>query len=169
MEKILVPLDGSELAEKVLPYAKELATRLSGIIFLIRVVPSARQLAAAGIAGAGGIDGVSTVAIEAMDEAIALQMEEARVYLGREAWKLQWDGISAVWEVRQGSPAEEILEYAKATQIDLIAISSHGRSGLGRLVFGSVSDQVIRESGIPVLVIKHPKKDGESGSEGEEK
>ena len=161
-------MDGSELAEDVLPYAKELATRLSGTIFLVRVVSSAQQLAVACITGAGVIDGVSTVAIEAMEEAIALQMEEARVYLGREAWKLQWDGISAVWEVRQGSPAEEIIEYAKANGIDLIAISSHGRSGLGRLVFGSVSDQVIRESGVPVMVIKHPKRDGESGSESEE-
>lgn len=165
MQRILVPLDGSPLAEAVLPHAKELASRLSATIYLVRVVPMARQLAAASFAGSGGIEGVSALDIKAIDEAVALQMRDARTYLEEQAGKLRAEGLKVEWEVRQGTAAEEIVQCAQASNIDLIAISSHGRSGLGRLVFGSVCDRVMRVAGIPLLVIKPSSKDIPSGDD----
>ena len=159
MQRFLVPLDGSELAETALPYARELASQFSGTIYLVRVVLLPGQLAAASLGGSGGIDGMSALDIKAIDEAVALQMEDASSYLEEQAQKLQNAGLKVEWEVRQGTPAEEIVQSAQAKEIDLIAISSHGRSGLGRLVFGSVCDRVMRDSGIPVLVLKSSKKD----------
>ena len=168
MQRILIPLDGSQLAEAVLPYAKELALRLSGTIHLVRVVPLARQLAAASFAGSGGINGMSALDTKAIDEAVALQMQEARTYLEEQAQKLQSEGLAVEWEVRQGIAAEEIIQCVHTSNIDLIAISSHGRSGLGRLVFGSVCDRVLRDAGIPLLVIKPPKKGEASRSDDRE-
>ena len=160
MEHILVPLDGSPLAEEALPHAKKLASSFSGTIFVVRVVPSAHQLAAASFAGAAGMQGVPPVDIASMDKVVELQIEEARAYLAEVTGKIQSEGISAEWEVREGAAAEAIIACAREKGIDAIVISSHGRSGLGRLVFGSVADRVIRDSGIPVVVIKPPKGEG---------
>ena len=169
MQRILVPLDGSQLAEAILPHAKELGLRLSATIYLVRVVPLARQLAAVGLGGSGGIDGLPSLDIKAIEEAVAIQMQDARTYLEVQAGKLQDEGLVVEWDVRQGAAAEEIVQYAQANNIDLIAISSHGRSGLGRLIFGSVCDRVMRDAGIPVLMVKSPKKERKSGSaDGEE-
>ena len=165
MQRILVPLDGSALAEAALPQATDLASRLSGSIFLVRAVPLARQRATAILAGSGGMEAMSTVDVAAIDEALELQTQEARTYLEEEAGALKEKGIAVEWEVRQGVPADEIIACAQENNIDLIAISSHGRSGIGRLVFGSVCDRVMREAGIPVLVIK-PGSDQDAGDGG---
>lgn len=154
MQSFLVPLDGSDLAKEALPYAKNLASRLSGAIHLIRVVTVSRQLAAAGMAGSGGIDAMSTVDMEAIDEAIEAEVKEARSYLTELSRQLEAEGLKVQWEVRQGVAADEIIECARENGIDVIVITTHGRSGFARLVFGSVSDRVIREAGIPVMVVK---------------
>ena len=164
MRRILVPLDGSELSEAALPHAKELASRLSSSIHLVRVVPLARQLAASSFAGSGGIDGMPGLDVKAIDEAVEARLQEAIVYIEEQGKKLQQEGISVEWEVRQGAAAEEILESVQNNDIDLIAISTHGRSGLGRLVFGSVFDSVMRDAGIPVMVIKPPKTEASGGT-----
>ncbi|MBI4200817.1 MAG: universal stress protein [Chloroflexi bacterium] len=164
MQRILVPLDGSPLAEAILPYVEELASRLSASVHLVRVVPLARQLATAGMVGSGGIDGISGSDIRAIDEAVAAQMQEARTYLEQQASRLQSRGIKVQWEVRQGGAAEAVIKCALEKNSDLIAISTHGRTGLGRLVFGSVFDRVLRDAGIPVLVVKPTHKGGASAS-----
>ena len=95
--------------------------------------------------------------VKAIDEAVEAHLQEAMAYIEEQGKKLQQEGLTVEWEVRQGAAAEEILEYARNKDIDLIAISTHGRSGLGRLGFGSVFDSVMRDAGIPVMVIKPPK------------
>ncbi len=158
MQKILVPLDGSDLAEAALPRAIELAKPFSATLHLVRVVPLARQMAASSLAGAtGGMDGMSAADIEAIEDAVALQTQEAESYLDEQAQSLRGQGFTVETGTRQGSAADEIIEYAHSNDIDMIAISSHGRSGLGRLVMGSVCDKVMREAGVPVLVIKPSK------------
>ena len=157
MERILVPLDGSPLAEEALSHAKRLAAGFSGTIFLVRVVPTAQQLAAASFASASGMQGVPPIDIDSMDKVVALQIDEARAYLTEVARKMQSEGVHAEWEVREGAAPDVIIETAREKRIDAIVISSHGRSGFGRLVFGSVADRVIRDSGIPVMVIKPAK------------
>lgn len=136
MKSILVPLDGFPLSEAVLPHAKEMALGLSADIHLLRVVS------------------VTAPDREAFEEAVRLQSREAGDYLESQAEKLKASGLDVDWSVREGNAADEILQHIEENQFDLVAISTHGRSGLGRMVLGSVFDKVMREAGIPVLVIK---------------
>lgn len=151
--RYLVPLDGSPLAEQALSYAQQWVARNDSSLFLVRVVTIARQLAAASMSGPGGID-TMPLSMEAVNAAIDLENKESQEYLTKKGQELRKAGFKVEWEVRQGIPADEIIAAARAHNIDVIVITTHGRSGLGRVVFGSVADRVIRESGIPVLVIR---------------
>jgi nucleotide-binding universal stress UspA family protein len=136
-KRMLVPLDGSELAEVVFTYAKELAGRLDLDLTLLHVcVPGERELAS-----------MHRVYVERAAEIIGRQSEEVQRQTGIESG-------GRVLEVRaelaEGHPAEEILRYADENDIDLILIASHGRSGVRRWAMGSVADKVLRSSKIPV-------------------
>lgn len=146
--RILVPLDGSPLAEVALPHAAAVARRFEASITLIQVVsitPVATSVSP--LAGSG------TEAILAM-EALEASEEAARDYLGQVAKRPELEGIPVQVEVARGSPAQEIIRRAHQGDIDLIVMSTHGRSGLVRLVFGSVADQVLRQAGVPILLIR---------------
>jgi nucleotide-binding universal stress UspA family protein len=151
LQKYLVPLDGSLLAEHAIPLAAERAKRLDGSLVLVRVVNPVKPFATAA-AGTPGMEPVTPVEVEALTAAIEAEERDARAYLQRKAEELSRDGFRVSWEVRSGQPAEEIIAAAKTNGVDVIVISTHGRSGLGRLVFGSVADQVIRAGAVPVLV-----------------
>jgi nucleotide-binding universal stress UspA family protein len=149
--RILVPHDGSAFAEQVLPHATELAERFGAEIHLLEVIaPPNPALYANDLDSGAGAE----VVTEALEEA----QEELRVR-GRErltavAKQLTEQGISAVWKVTDGDPAREIMAYEQEQDIDLVAMTSHGRTGLARAVLGSVTDTVLREGGRPVLVIR---------------
>jgi nucleotide-binding universal stress UspA family protein len=81
-------------------------------------------------------------------------MRYAEEYLPPIAAELRGRGIDADWEVRHGSPATTILAVAKSWGADLIAMSTHGRSGLGRLLFGSVAEHVLRHADVPVFLMR---------------
>jgi nucleotide-binding universal stress UspA family protein len=81
-------------------------------------------------------------------------LKGARAYLGKLAAPLRKRGIEVETVAVPGRPGEAILDYANTNSISLIAIATHGRGGLRRAVFGSVADQVLRRSGLPVLVIR---------------
>ncbi len=142
LSTITVPLDGSELAESVLPYAEELAKRLSLQMNLLRAVSLAPLAYYAG-------DGppVNTLPIEEELEA------EATTYLEQVSAGLVSRGVANSYAVVKGSPALAIVDYVKDIQNNLVTICTHGRSGLGRLLIGSVADTIIRSSGVPVLAI----------------
>jgi nucleotide-binding universal stress UspA family protein len=142
MISILVPLDGSELAEEVLPSVEDLASRLHAEVYLVQVVEP--RLAS----GAIGIE--TTLALPRSDEVTA----EAERYLSgiAEAWAAK--GFDVKWEVLHGSPARSIATFARAKKSSMIAMSTHGRSGLSQLVFGSVANQVLREAGVPVMMVR---------------
>jgi nucleotide-binding universal stress UspA family protein len=143
-EKILVCLDGSKLAEQVLPYAAEEAIRFDGRLILFRVVaPITATSAAAGIAA------------EAIVESQAQAQKEATSYLESVAQNLLDErGLKVDYLVMEGLAAETIVDFADNNQIGLIAIATHGEGGLKRLVFGSVADYVLRNSNLPMLVVK---------------
>lgn len=147
IRRILVPLDGSRLAEGVLPHVKELSTRLHAEVCFLEVLET--HVPSLMVSG-----GDPTVAVEALEEQMAIARAKANDYLSQLAHAWQGDSIDAKWSLVEGVPAEKIVEFAHANRVDLIAMSTHGRSGLGRLVFGSVADQVLREAGTPVLLIK---------------
>jgi nucleotide-binding universal stress UspA family protein len=150
-EKILVCLDGSRLAEQILPYATEQAIRFKSKVVLLQafIIPSAIAAAGAQAAPAASTDIIQ-------EEANKLEAE-AKVYLEEIAKPLREKGLDVECVTLQGTAGEVIIDYAHNEAVDLIALATHGHSGLGRVIFGSVADHVLRESGLPILLIK-PKK-----------
>ncbi len=142
-KKILVCLDGSKLAEQIIPHAVEVAATHKAKLILFRVMPLP-------VAVAPGAPGVPIEAPMTPEEEA-----EAKNYLLGVAGPLAEKGIRAEVVVQQGASAgKEIVEFAKEKSVDLIALATHGRSGLGRAVFGSVADFVLRESGLPILLVR---------------
>jgi len=148
-KKILVCLDGSELAEQILPYAVEEALHFQSKLVLFQVVPEP-------VAFSPGIPGAASVPIrtDTMLEEAKKALNEARDYLEDIATPLRKKGIQVEAVSILGGAGEAILSYAEGNNINLITIATHGRSGLRRGVFGSVADYVLRESGLPILVIR---------------
>ena len=142
---IIVPLDGSEAAENVLPTVAEMAKKLSIEVLLCRVyhIP---------YTAFGADEGF--VALE-YDKLIAGVRDEANEYLEKKAVELRGLGVKNVtWLSKEGFAADEIIALGRETPDALIAMSSHGRSGVTRLVLGSVTETVVRHTGDPVLVIR---------------
>jgi len=142
---IIVPLDGSHLAEQVLPHVVHLATQLQSSVVLLRTYtpPTAGYFMAAGS---------SHPDMAALGEKIK---QEAGGYLETKAAELKAEGLSKISShIVEGHGPEEIIELARRNADSLIALASHGRSGFGRWVLGSVAERVVSYSGIPVLVIR---------------
>lgn len=153
--KILVPLDGSDLAEAVLPYVAELAKKFGSRVVLLQVVePLEKVIAETMPATIEPTAGAATVGIEIAEEQVEAEHELAERYLSAEMSKLQAEGLNVSSAIVEGNVADEIIRYANENGIDLIAMSTHGRGGLGRLVFGSVSDAVLRSAACPLLLIR---------------
>ncbi len=144
ISRILLPLDGSEAGEAAITRVKELKTRLEAEVTLLEVVPSGRHLRTI-----GGLDHILYPEPE-----IETFKAEAKDYLDKVYKRLQRGKGELKVEIRTGEVAKEILNYAKKTRASLIAISSHGHSGMTKWVFGSTAQKVILDSPIPVLVVK---------------
>lgn len=145
-KRILVPLDGSSLAEQALPLASRLARTTGGTVLLVRVVSALQEF---------GLYTPETTpyVLDMLDE----ELTQATEYLTKVATSKQLEGISTRIAVSSGSIASHILDVARDEQIDLIVMSSHGYSGFKRWALGSVAQKVIRHSPIPVLLMR---KDG---------
>ena len=148
IRRILVTLDGSQLAEDVLPHVEDLARRLAAEVYLLQVI----SLSSAVMAADSGIGAGANA--ELVSELLKSETQVAESYLSALASEWRTRGLSVKWEVIRGEPASGIVDFAQSHDIDLIAMSTHGRSGLSRLISGSVAEQVIREAGRPVLVIR---------------
>lgn len=142
LSKILVPLDGSGLAETALPYVEALARDLSLDVILARVLKLSGLYAPY-----SGPPYVDSGPIEAEIE------REAVEYLKEVASLLEAKGLNASYKLLRGATAKAITELARETPQDIIALTTHGRSGLTRWVLGSVAEALVRASGDPVLVI----------------
>ncbi len=146
-KKILVPLDGSELAECVLPHVETLVKgcQVSEVKF-IRVVEPFRPPAA----------GEYIFPPEQAQRVEAEMKAGAEKYLAEVAQRVNYGDLKPRWEVARGNPAEAIAEAAAKSGADLIVIATHGRSGPSRWVWGSVADRVLRSSCTPVLMVRAP-------------
>ena len=146
-EKILVPLDGSELAECVLPHVKAIAagngTRKVVLLRIVEPLP-------AGTPPAVDFEVVRKAGVKAAEE-----------YLARIKARLSKEGLNVEAEVLTGRPAETITDFVQREKVDLIALATHGRSGVSRWMFGSVADRLVRSLSVPVLLIRP--KGSESG------
>ena len=147
-QRVLVPLDGSELAEGVLPHVEMLATTCGAkevvLVSVTERVPGFRVLD----------DSSQPLGGRLVPEAVGKEEKQAQKYLGKIAKTLEAKGIKVSTEVLMGKPAEEIVICANRMNCDLIIMASHGRSGLSRWAHGSVADRVFKAATVPILMIK---------------
>jgi nucleotide-binding universal stress UspA family protein len=142
VKKILVPLDGSKTGETIIECAEVLAGALGAELILFQVLEPLRIVA-----------GFETVAPHSIPEGEESIKASARAYLNGVEQPLREKGIKTSTAIVWGSAAERIIEYAEA-KTDLVTISSHGRSGVGRWVLGSVTEKVLQVGDKPVLVAR---------------
>jgi nucleotide-binding universal stress UspA family protein len=140
-KRVVVPLDGSPLAEGMLRFVVDIAGPLDLEVVLLRVIRVLRPPMTE-TAGATLLDSTEYSATDALE------------YLAPLAAALRRRGIRVSTQVRRGEPVEEIVDCARETDADLIAMTTHGRSGLGRWLFGSVAEAVLREAEIPVFLMR---------------
>lgn len=146
-KKILVPLDGSELAEKALPPAMALAAAVSSKVLLLRIVTGRSPIP----------EGLTPVGVEndALLDAAALQERtEAEAYLQHVFSTHENQHLFFDVQTTEGDVADAIVTYADTHDVDLIVISSHGRSGIGRWLHGSVAEKVLRGANCATLIIR---------------
>ena len=139
-EKVLLPLDGSKLAECVLPHLRGLVTGgLISEIILLNVV----DIPSAWIA-----QGFDFMAVR------KFQVDNAEKYLADIQSQVSFKGVKIETEVMEGEAAHMISEYANNNGVNLIIIATHGYTGMKRLVFGSVALRVLHDAHVPVLLIR---------------
>ena len=136
IKRILVPLDGSQCAETVLPKVEKLAVDLKVGICLLRV------------AYAHSFPGADPTDVEVK------VVREAEDYLKTVEERLKAKGLKVDSHVRYGNDAEEILDHAAMKDIDMVAMSTHGRSGVGRWLLGSVAEKILRHSPKPIFLVR---------------
>jgi nucleotide-binding universal stress UspA family protein len=149
-KKILVPLDGSKLAESVLSHVESLAICLpEAEVMLVSVTER--------VTGFRAVDDYSQPLGERLvPEAVGKEERAARKYLDRIGKKLEEKGIKVLTEVLMGKPADEITLFATNEGCDLIVMASHGRSGPSRWTHGSVAEKVFRSNCAPILMVRAP-------------
>ncbi len=139
--KILVPLDGSALAERAIVQAEEIAKAAGAALLLVQVVQAPL--------------GKTPEAGQAEEEqAFRETAAQARAYLGMVTTRVSSAGVRTRFVVLEGSPASGILAFAHDEDVDIIVMSTHGRSGISKMVMGSVAEKVMLTTKRPVLLVK---------------
>ncbi len=140
---ILVPLDGSKRAETILPYVEELAVlRKSTVVFLQVIEPSSTMVTP--------YDMVPYYDAEMAERWI----NEAKTYLAGKQGEFRVKGITTKGYVEQGPVVRTVLDVAEREGADLIAMASHGRTGLGRVFYGSVAAGILHQADRPLLLVR---------------
>ena len=170
---VLVTLDGSPLSEAVLPVVADLVAGTTAVVTLLTVgeVPSATTkgpietvqpfIFLASSAPAVRFAGEAPKYAETKTQAIERREEELAAYLEQKAEPLRKLGVEVNTIVQFGNPAERIVSYARRPEIDLIAMATHGRTGLRNVIFGSVAGRVLYSGVRPVLLVRPGKLDDE--------
>jgi nucleotide-binding universal stress UspA family protein len=148
-QRILVPLDGSDGSERAIPVAARIAHASGGSLVFIRVVPAPAEVGTFG-AGARG-----TIAMKPEIEASEKELANAASYLAAiiAAYADELAGIETAMDVAAGAASPIIFSTAHNEHVDLVVMCSHGETGLKRWVLGSVAQQAVRRSPVPVLVL----------------
>jgi len=147
-EKMLVPLDGSEEKEVIIPYIKELASRLNTEVILFRVVEQEYKFYE-------GADDFSHIPFS--EKEMQPIRVNAKRYLEEVGSTLKDKRITLRYEVRVGSPAREIVKFAEEIGVDIVAMSTSARSGISHYASGSIVDKVVHDGNTPVFLVRIPK------------
>jgi nucleotide-binding universal stress UspA family protein len=141
-QKILVPLDGSKRAEMIRPHVRELASRFQATVILIMVVEPTYA------------DGIAETYISISEKVFKEKFRDAESYLGKIASKFRDKGIDCKAVVAHGPVVGCIIEAAKNEDVDLIAMTSHGRGGLSRIFYGSVAAGILNRVDRPLFIAR---------------
>ncbi|MBX5490357.1 MAG: universal stress protein [Chloroflexi bacterium] len=154
--KMLVPLDGSELAESVLPYVEAIGKALGWSAVLLHVIEGEPGRPPPPDALTGAVADYQTEPAAEREARLRVQAEEAAAYdaLGRVAARLEATGVPAEREVGLGTPRDVIAGRAHSDDIALVVMASHGRTGLAHLFRGSVAAGVVEDAPRPTLVVR---------------
>ncbi len=142
-QTILVPLDGSPRAERILPHVEELAAKFASRVILLQVIEPAVIM----------VSPYDIAPYNAVDE-MQRQIAEAQSYLDGIESRLRDKGVQVKHCIEQGPVTPGILAVAEREQADLIAMASHGRSGLSRVFYGSVAAGILHRADRPLLLIR---------------
>ena len=145
IDQILVPLDGSDIGQAALDYIELVAKETGAAITLIQVISTPNSME------------TSLLGNATWDSFSKEMREAASNYLGSLVEELKGHGITAKYDIPIGNPAAEIIEYARKYKFDLIAMSTHGRTGLARWVLGSIADKVLHGAGMPMWLVRPSK------------
>lgn len=155
VSRVIVPVDGSAMAEQALEYALPLVQAFGASLTVLRIVGgregSVRTLALAGSQPGAMMDPAT---VEMITEEAEEGEHEAQRYVEALAARLAERGVKVESLVREGSPVAGILEETKRVPGTMLALTTHGRTGLNRLLFGSVAEAVVKRSPGPVLVVR---------------
>lgn len=147
-KRVLIPVDGSDLAESIVPFILQIAGPLDLDVILLRVNPPIPPIAFEG-----------TRYFEVDD--IEARREEAQLYLDRLGVSMRSAGIRVHTRVRRGDPVQEILAATGEEGADLIAMTTHGRTGPARLLWGSVAEGVLRNAPVPIFLLRQTDRETE--------
>ncbi|ELZ91307.1 universal stress protein UspA-like protein [Haloferax mucosum ATCC BAA-1512] len=136
-DNILLPVDGSPAAEESIPHVFGLAEQYDATVHVLFVVNTNRDTV--GVIGGTVLDALEQEGQQVVDEVVERGNER---------------GIEVVGDVIRGSPHEAIIEYAEDNDIDVIVMATHGRTGVERVLLGSVTERVVRTSPVPVLTVR---------------
>ncbi len=164
MHRILIPLDGSDFSRQILPHVREFFGPVDNELVLLRVAPHPSGNIGLPPRPYSPDVGVPTFeserdlvlathpvfASQELDTVRAAILDELQV----EALPLENAGYTISTYARFGEPAHEIVAFVETENIHLVAVTTHGRSGLGRLIFGSVAEWVVRHASVPVMVLR---------------
>jgi nucleotide-binding universal stress UspA family protein len=154
-KRIMVPLDGSELAECVLPHV-ESAVRgcnIPDVLFVRAVEP---VLLSVGVTSDFGTVYTEVDAKKDREKIDQHNKDEAKTYLDDMIKRQKYENANLKAVVLFGKAAENLAEYAGKNAVDLIIIATHGRSGISRWLWGSTADRILRSSCVPVLMVRAP-------------
>jgi nucleotide-binding universal stress UspA family protein len=154
-KKIMVPLDGSELAECVLPHVDALARGCDvADVVLVRVAEP--SFVPTGAYSDGGMTVAAPDMVRIREEERQVVRQNAEQYLDRIVKSPSFANIRIRREVLEGPVAETLADYAEKNGVDLIVICTHGRTGVRRWVWGSVADRMLRAACVPVFMVRPP-------------
>jgi nucleotide-binding universal stress UspA family protein len=144
LKKMLIPLDGSPEGDTVIPYVAELAGRLKAEVTLLQVLPIGYQVIATG-------DYIAYT-----DRQIESDKASAKKYLGNaETWlKKNNVDVKTIIKLKNGNAAEEIIAFADEIKADVVIMATHGRSGVGRWVLGSIAERVLHDGNTPIMLVR---------------
>lgn len=138
-DSVLIPTDGSPGAEAAIGHGVNIAEKYGATVHALYIID------------AGDPSGSSTEQLENLETELQEQGEESAETVTAQA---ALEGVDAVREISSGAPRKAILAYADDADIDLIVMGSHGKTGLSRVLLGSVAEHVVRHSSSPVLIVK---------------